>query len=791
VARLEPIVVGGFVAHAVVTMFGLTAGWVRWPALIGLGALGTASLFGLVRPRGNLSLARALGAIGAAGAIGAMTGGIAASWWTLWLAVLAVVCSGSLEAGRATAVPPAVAVAYVTASTLGPDGLRLADGALGGIGLGAVGVVSLLIAHVVMDLRRHNRGVEDDLKGANSVIAAAFATSLGGMAILDVNGMVISTNQALQRFLGRNSPVVAGTEWSVLVHPAQAATMQASIDRLVRGEIDSVEMEARFPTVTGDIGHAIVAMSVIHDADGEPTRLFAHVSNISERVHSELRLRQSESHYKHLFELSPVPLWEVDMRAIIERSQIRDADGTTDLGLYLDRHSNDVNDLVGSTRVRNVNEAARGLLGASDEMEFAAGVVSGRLGSDHAVVFTDLVAGISGGILHGERPVIVKDFAGDEHIGTLRMLVPTVDGSPDLSGVVVAFIDTTEQAETEETLGRLEEQLRTVLSGAPIIVFSIDVDGVYTLSEGQALGRVGRSPGAVVGRSAFEVHRESPVVLRNIRRALAGETFTGVDEVGQLLFETRYSPVIERGEVTGVIGVSYDITDRVRTAERLRELVRSKDDFVATVSHELRTPLTAVVGFAHELRTQLGSLSVEDIETYVGLIQEQGTEVADLVEDLLVASRADQGEVPISLSATDLWQQVDAVVRARPLTKQLDTSARDSEAKVFADAIRVRQITRNLIINADRYGGRHIAVCVVDGDGVRTLEVSDDGVGVPEAHRPFIFEPYHRAHRDVGRTESVGLGLTVSRHLAELMGGSLSYTYTGGRSVFRLTLPAA
>jgi two-component system sensor histidine kinase MtrB len=281
------------------------------------------------------------------------------------------------------------------------------------------------------------------------------------------------------------------------------------------------------------------------------------------------------------------------------------------------------------------------------------------------------------------------------------------------------------------------------------------------------------------------------VVLRNIRRALTGETFTGVDEVGQLLFETRYSPVIERGEVTGVIGVSYDITDRVRTAERLRELVRSKDDFVATVSHELRTPLTAVVGFAHELRTQLGSLSVEDIETYVGLIQEQGTEVADLVEDLLVASRADQGEVPISLSATDLWQQIDAVVRARPLTKQLDTSARDSEAKVFADAIRVRQITRNLIINADRYGGRHIAVCVVDGDGVRTLEVSDDGVGVPEAHRPFIFEPYHRAHRDVGRTESVGLGLTVSRHLAELMGGSLSYTYTGGRSVFRLTLPAA
>lgn len=245
-----------------------------------------------------------------------------------------------------------------------------------------------------------------------------------------------------------------------------------------------------------------------------------------------------------------------------------------------------------------------------------------------------------------------------------------MEGEPDFTGVVVAFVDTTDQAEAEETLVRLEEQLHTVMSGAPIIVFALDSDGVYTLSEGAALARIGQRPGAAVGRSVFEVHRQSPTVVRNMRRALAGETFAGVDELGDLLFETRYSPVFERGRISGVVGVSYDITDRVRTAERLRELVRSKDDFVATVSHELRTPLTAVVGFAHELRSGFEALQSEDVATYLGLIEEQATEVADLVEDLLVASRADQGEVPISLGATDLWEQVDAVLGARPLTKR-------------------------------------------------------------------------------------------------------------------------
>jgi len=108
----------------------------------------------------------------------------------------------------------------------------------------------------------------------------------------------------------------------------------------------------------------------------------------------------------------------------------------------------------------------------------------------------------------------------------------------------------------------------------------------------------------------------------------------------------------------------------------------------------------------------------------------------------------------------------------------------------LADPIRFRQIVRNLVTNAIRYGGDEIQISMSrKGDRVAVC-VADDGPGVPEEDRERIFEAYHRAHSSAGQPGSVGLGLTVSRTLAELMGGSLSYS-KNGLSTFVLDLPMA
>jgi signal transduction histidine kinase len=107
---------------------------------------------------------------------------------------------------------------------------------------------------------------------------------------------------------------------------------------------------------------------------------------------------------------------------------------------------------------------------------------------------------------------------------------------------------------------------------------------------------------------------------------------------------------------------------------------------------------------------------------------------------------------------------------------------------VMADSGRVRQIIRNLLVNAKRYGVAPVRVIVRNDEGVVRVEIRDHGEPIPMDERDLIFQRYYRARQTPGVTASVGLGLTVSRELAQIMGGDLTYDHDG-ESVFTLSLP--
>ena len=229
--------------------------------------------------------------------------------------------------------------------------------------------------------------------------------------------------------------------------------------------------------------------------------------------------------------------------------------------------------------------------------------------------------------------------------------------------------------------------------------------------------------------------------------------------------------------------------ERQEAYQRLERLVASKDEFVASVSHELRTPLTVVVGLANELRDGSGSFTEAEKGEFIDLIADQGNEVANIVEDLLVIARADIGRISVLPEEVDLRAHVrDALVGMKD--HELVSTVGEAPA-VWADPTRVRQVLRNLLTNAVRYGGNQVRIELgVIGDKAR-LEVCDDGPGIDEIDHDRIFEAYHRAHHRQGQPASVGLGLTVSKRLAELMGGDLTYYRKEGWSVFSLSLPLA
>ncbi len=295
-------------------------------------------------------------------------------------------------------------------------------------------------------------------------------------------------------------------------------------------------------------------------------------------------------------------------------------------------------------------------------------------------------------------------------------------------------------------------------------------------------------------------HPVSLLVAEGIRSSLSCPLVVGDVVKGYLFFNTirpdGYTPhhidliQLVAGRLSAILEQSR-LNDQLKTQnQKLRELEQSRLEFIASISHELRTPLTAVVGFASELRDRMGSFSPDEVNQFVSVIAAQSNEVAGIVEDLLVITRAEAGFLTVNPGPVNLASEVrsvkSSIASERP-AQQLTLAMAD--IVVWADGLRVRQIARNLLSNAARYGGDSVKVAT-SRDGQKVLMVvSDDGPGIPEEDREMVFQAYGRAQLAEGKPGSIGLGLTVSRYLAEAMGGGLSYDRIDNESRFTLELP--
>ena len=241
-----------------------------------------------------------------------------------------------------------------------------------------------------------------------------------------------------------------------------------------------------------------------------------------------------------------------------------------------------------------------------------------------------------------------------------------------------------------------------------------------------------------------------------------------------------------------VVGVA----NRRRSAEqeeRLRlagRIIADKDRFIAAVSHELRTPLTAVVGLADELKTSLRTFSEEELEELTSIVAQESHEMSLLVEDLLVAARIENGNVSVDPEDIDVDDEI-ATVQAGLGAIGADLVVTTSGASAWADPLRFRQIVRNLAINAVRHGGPSIHIDSLSSGGRTYIQVRDNGDPVSDEARERMFEPYYRSAVVNGQAPSVGLGLSVSQRLAQLMRADLTYRHEDGWSVFRLDLPTS
>lgn len=223
---------------------------------------------------------------------------------------------------------------------------------------------------------------------------------------------------------------------------------------------------------------------------------------------------------------------------------------------------------------------------------------------------------------------------------------------------------------------------------------------------------------------------------------------------------------------------------------RIDQVETQRTHVVGTVAHELRNALTGVMGASSMLRDEPELWSGEEATDLIRMVAGGAEEATEIIDDLLTLSRIERGVLAVDREQFDLAAEVaEALDRIRQ-TSGVEAELEAEPGAVVADRLRVRQVLRNLVSNAAKYGGERVRVVVTYGKEAGVLAVEDDGAGIPVDLEGRIFEPFRHGGTSRQR-ESVGLGLWISRQLAQAMGGELAYGRQDGWTRFELMLLAA
>ncbi len=359
---------------------------------------------------------------------------------------------------------------------------------------------------------------------------------------------------------------------------------------------------------------------------------------------------------------------------------------------------------------------------------------------------------------------------------------------------------------------RMRRLYETVLSNTDVLHYVLDRQRRFVYVNPAVEAVLGRAAGDIVGKDAAALGYP-PAVIEVQNAGIDDVVRTGEAACGEVAFPTpngtrrfrfRFVPLFRGdGTVDAIAGSTQDITEqdahareRERLVASLAEADRRKDEFIATLAHELRNPLAPIRNGIRLLHTE--GRNRKAIQATTGMLERQVAQMVRLVEDLLDVGRISQGLITLRRDVRDLRSIVlEAVDVARPAFDEREQTLRvelpETPLIAYYDRVRLAQVLDNLLNNARKFTppGGHVAIEAAREGDVAVLQVVDDGVGIAPEHLGRLFTMFGQITPSGGLKAGLGIGLALSRTLAELHGGTLEADSAGpGQgSRFMLRLP--
>jgi PAS domain S-box-containing protein len=364
------------------------------------------------------------------------------------------------------------------------------------------------------------------------------------------------------------------------------------------------------------------------------------------------------------------------------------------------------------------------------------------------------------------------------------------------------------------------EQLAAIVESSDDAIISADPNGSIMSWNAGAERVYGYRADEILGRSismlAPQEHSEEPVeLLAALRegRGVAHHESVRVRKDGRRIdVSLSLSPIRDSsGNIVGASAITRDITARKKAErelerllvlereqnERLLELDKLKDEFVALVSHELRTPLTSIRGYLElVLDGEAGDLT-EEQRQFLGVVERNADRLLALVGDLLFLAQVEAGKLTLEVGAVDVAALASqSVEAAQPLAEDKNitlTLAAGPVPLLAGDNARISQLVDNLISNALKFtpdrGRVDVRAHALDGSAV--IEVRDSGIGIPVDEQGRLFERFFRSSNATERQiQGTGLGLAISKAIVDAHGGQINVaSEVNAGTTFRVSLP--